>query len=98
MNRSLSPWPRRMALAYIGLVVLTWALALSSSPFTDRMQTWPIIVALPWSLILFLGAPAALFGIFLAGLLNAGLLYVFLRGWAKRSTAPHRPLLLPPAA
>ena len=98
MNRSLSSWPRRMALAYIGLVFLTWALALSSGAFTDRLQTWPIIVALPWSLILLEGGPAGLFGIFLAGLLNAGLLYLFLRGWARRSTARHRPLLLPPAA
>ena len=98
MNRSLSPWPRRMALAYIGLVFLSWALALSSSPFTERVQTWPIILALPWSLILFLGPLGALFGIFLAGLLNAGLLYLFLRGWARRSTTRHRPLLLPPAA
>jgi hypothetical protein len=98
MSPSLSPWPRRVALAYIGLVVLTWALALSSGPFTDRMQTWPLIVALPWSLILFQGGAAGLFGIFLGGLLNAGLLYLFLRGWARRSTARHRPLLLPPAA
>ena len=98
MDRSLSPWPRRIALAYIGLVFLTWALALISSPFSDRVQTWPIIVALPWSLILFLGPAAALFGIFLAGLLNAGLLYLLLRGWARRSTARHRPLMLPPAA
>ena len=97
MNRSLSPWPRRMALAYIGLVFVTWALALSSNAFTERVQTWPLIVALPWSLILFLGPFGALVGIFVAGLLNAGLLYLFLRGWARRSTARHR-LLLPPAA
>ena len=97
MNRSLSPWPRRMALAYIGLVFVTWALALSSHAFTERVQTWPLIVALPWSLILFLGPFGALVGIFFAGLLNAGLLYLFLRGWARRSTARHR-LLLPPAA
>ena len=99
MNFPLSPWPRRVALAYMGLVVLTWVLALSSGPFSDRMQTWPIIVALPWSLILFLDGPAAaLFGIFLAGLMNGGLLYLLLRSWARRSTARHRPLLLPPAA
>jgi hypothetical protein len=98
MNRSLSPWPRRLALAYIGFVGLTWVLALSSTPFTDRVQTWPVIVALPWSLLLFLGPLGALFGVFLAGLLNAGLLYLFLRGWAGRSTAHDRPLLLPPAA
>ncbi len=98
MSLSLSPWPRRVALAYFGLVVLTWALALSSMPFSDRMQTWPIIVALPWSLILLEGGAAGLFGIFLAGLLNGGLLYLLLRGWARRSTARHRPLLLPPAA
>ena len=98
MNRSLSPWPRRLALVYIGLLVLTWALALSSTPFADRVQTWAVIVALPWSLLLFLGPLGALVGIFFAGLLNAGLLYLFLRGWAGRSTAHHRPLLLPPAA
>ena len=98
MNRSLSPWPRRVALAYIGLVFLTWTLALSSNAFTERVQTWPMIVALPWSLILFLGPLGALFGIFLAGLLNAGLLYLFLRDWATRSTARNRTLLLPPAA
>jgi hypothetical protein len=98
MNLSLSPWPRRVSLAYIGLVFLTWALALLSSPFSDRVQTWPIIVALPWSLILLQGGPVGLFGIFFAGLLNAGLLYLLLRGWARRSTARHRPLLLPPAA
>ena len=98
MNLSLSPWPRRVSLAYIGLVFLTWALALLSSPFSDRVQTWPIVVALPWSLILLGGGPAGLFGIFLAGLLNGGFLYLLLRGWARRSTARHRPLLLPPAA
>src|SRR5690242_18073465 len=98
MIRLVSLWPRRLALTYIGFVVLTWVLALTSNPFTYRVQTWAIIFTLPWSLLLFLGPLGALVGIFLAGLLNAGLLYLFLRGWAGRSTAHDRPLLLPPAA
>jgi len=95
MTLTPSNWPRRISLAYIGLVFLAWVMALAPSPFSNAAQVWPIIVALPWSL--FLLAEGSLFGIFIAGLLNAALLYILLAGW-RRPFPARRRLLLPPAA
>jgi hypothetical protein len=99
MSLPPSPWPRRVALAHVGLVFLTWTLALTATSASDSVQAWPIIVALPWSLILLQqGGPLALLGIFCAGLLNSVLLNWLLGGSQRRLARRRRPLLLPPAA
>jgi hypothetical protein len=93
--------PRQAAFLYIALVFTVWIIALLPGPLSSISQTWPIIVALPWSLIFlqngFFSGSLWLFLTFLAGILNAGVLYVALRGW-RRLTQRRRQLLLPPAA
>jgi hypothetical protein len=96
---SFSPFsPRRVALLYVALVFAVWVAALLPGPLSGISQTWPIIVGLPWSLIAFVVGPAGLFLMFLAGIGNAGLLYVILSGWRRLTQGRRRQLLLPPAA
>ena len=97
MSLSQSPWPRRVTLAYVGLVFFSWVLALWPSSGSDAFQTLPILVSLPWSLILLGAGTLALPGLFLAGLLNASILYILLRGQRQRLVSNKLPLQLPPA-
>ena len=84
--------PRRVALAYVGIVFFSWVLALWPST-SSTVQALPLIVALPWSLLLLEGGSMPLVALFLAGILNAWILYRVLR--ARR---PASRLLLPPAS
>jgi len=98
MISALSPWPRRAAFLYAALVFLGWILALGASPFSTGLELWPFAVALPWSLLLLHSGPFGLFVVFLAGLVNAGLLYLVLGGWRRIGHLRRRGSLLPPAA
>jgi hypothetical protein len=90
--------PGRATLLYVALVFAAWVTALLPGPLSAISQTWPIILALPWSLI-FLGAGSlGLFMIFLAGIGNGLVLYVVLGGWRRLTRVRRRQLLLPPAA
>lgn len=44
--------PGRAALLYVALVFAAWVIALLPGPLSAISQTWPIILALPWSLAL----------------------------------------------
>ena len=90
--------PGRAALLYAALVFAAWVVALLPGPLSAISQTWPIILALPWSLILLGAGFLGLFLIFLAGIGNALLLYGLLGGWRRFTRARRRQLLLPPAA
>ena len=101
--RSLpSVTPRRAALLYAGLVLGAWVIPFLPGPFSHVSQTWPIIVALPWSLFLLhsgiFDGPFGLLLTFLAGMLNAALLYIILAALRRLPTLRRRRLLLPPAA
>ena len=98
MNSALSPWPRRVALFYTALVFFTWILALGASSFSSDLELWPFAVALPWSLLLLSSSHVGLFVVFLAGLFNAGLMYLMLGGWRRLGIVRRRMPLLPPAA
>ena len=90
--------PGRAALLYVALVFAAWVIALLPGPLSAISQTWPIILALPWSLILLGAGFLGLFLIFLAGVGNALLLYMVLSGWRRLTRVRRRRLLLPPAA
>src|SRR4029077_15342834 len=82
MTSPSSGWPRRAALLYAGIVFAVWVLALLPGPLSHISQTWPIIVALPWSRFLITSGifdgPFGFLTSFLAGMLNGGLLYIVL--------------------
>ena len=90
--------PGRLVLIYSALVLAAWVLALSPLSHFSAVEALPIIVALPWSLLFLGGGSIGLFGLFLAGLVNGGVLGMLL--WAGRRISPptRRRLLLPPAA
>lgn len=91
-------WPRRVALVHAALVLASWILALAL-PSAGPIENLPIIVALPWSLLFLDGGPFfGLFALFVAGLLNSGLLYIALGGWRRVAQLPKRRLLLPPGS
>src|ERR1041384_6041911 len=94
--------PRRAAppLAWVG--VRGWGVSFLSGPLSHISQTWPIIVALPWSLFLIqsgiFDGPFGLLLTFLAGMLNGALLYIILVALRRLPSWRRRRLLLPPAA
>jgi hypothetical protein len=90
--------PGRAALLYVALAIAAWVIALLPGPLSAISQTWPIILALPWSLILLGAGDLGLFMIFLAGIGNGLLLYVVLGGRRRLTRIRRRRLLLPPAA
>jgi len=96
-----SGWPRRAALLYAGIVFAVWVLALLPGPLSNISQTWPIIVALPWSRFLITSGifdgPFGFLTTFLAGMLNGGLLYLVLAALRRLLRWRRRQLLLPPA-
>ena len=102
MTSPSSGWPRRAALLYAGIVFAVWVLALLPGPLSHISQTWPIIVALPWSRFLItrgiFGGPFGFLTTFLAGMLNGGLLYLVLVALRRLLRWRRRQLLLPPAA
>ena len=96
MASPLSPWPRRVAFLYVALVFLVWILALGTLPYSLGFELLPYVVALPWSLLLLHSGSSWLFVVFLAGLLNAALLYLVLGGWRRVGPIRPRMPLLPP--
>ena len=102
MNSLPSISPLRAGLAYVGLVLGAWAIALLPGPLSHVSQGWPLIVALPWSLFLLqsgiFGGPFGLFLTFLAGMLNGGFLCIIIALLRSPLKGRRRPLLLPPAA
>lgn len=89
--------PRRVAVTYAALVFAAWILALSPLSHLSTVEALPILVGLPWSLLFLDGGGLGLFGLFLTGLLNGGLLYVAVWAW-RRASLPSRRRLLPPSA
>ena len=90
--------PSRAALLYVALVFAAWVIALLPGPLSAISQTWPIILALPWSLVLLGGGFPWLFLMFMAGVGNGLLLYMVFAGWRRLTRMRRRRLLLPPAA
>lgn len=94
--------PRRAALLYAGLVFGSWVIPLLPGPLSQVSQTWPIVVALPWSLFLIQSGifhgPFGFWLTFLAGLLNGAVLYITLTALRRLPRLRRRRLLLPPAA
>ena len=90
--------PGRAALLYVALVFAAWVIALLPGPLSAISQTWPIILALPWSLIWLDAGFLGLFMLFMTGIGNALLLYAVLGGLRRLTRARRRQLLLPPGA
>jgi hypothetical protein len=94
--------PRLAALLCAGLVCGAWVIPFLPGPLSHISQTWPILVALPWSLFLIqsgiFDGPFGLLLTFLAGMLNGALLYIMLVALQRLPRLRRRQLLLPPAA
>ena len=97
MDTAPSPWPRRTALAYVALVLLCWVVVIAA-PFWHGAEALVVAVGLPWSILLLDLGALGLFSFFLAGLVNAGVLYLLLGGWRRVAMLRGRWSSLPPAA